>query len=179
MDVRSAVTCQKDTNAATPRSRRRRSRTCVAGGAAPGRRTRAPVLTTGVMATVGSAGLAISVGLLCMMQLGQSLFGSLAIGNSIAFTAFDLCLIVAALECRSETGTALTTASFDSKQMNRAVLVEVVLAVVIAQMDLFHRLLGTTDIDMKHFAWALVPALALLFLWELGKLMARGRGRVE
>ncbi|MFK8850052.1 hypothetical protein [Streptomyces sp. Ac-502] len=45
-------------------------------------------------------------------EFAESLFGSLAIGNSLAFTAFDLCLIVAALECRSETGTALKTASF-------------------------------------------------------------------
>ncbi|GCD48173.1 cation-translocating P-type ATPase [Streptomyces paromomycinus] len=138
-----------------------------------------PVLTTGVMLTVGSAGLAISIGLLCMIQLGRSLYDSLPIGNSIAFTAFALCLIVAALECRSETGTVLTTASFDSKQMNRAMLIEVVLAVAVTQMDLFHRLLGTTELDLRHFAWALVPAAALLLLWELGKLVARGRGRVR
>ncbi|MFI2235856.1 cation transporting ATPase C-terminal domain-containing protein [Streptomyces chrestomyceticus] len=131
------------------------------------------------MITVGAAGLAISIGLLCMIQLGRSLYDSLAIGNSIAFTAFALCLIVAALECRSETGTVLTTASFDSKQMNRAMLIEVVLAVAVTQMDLFHRLLGTAELDLRHFAWALVPAVALLVLWELGKLVARGRGRVR
>ena len=26
---------------------------------------------------------------------------------------------------------------------------------------------------MKQFAWALVPAIALLVLWELGKFLAR------
>ncbi|WP_030664715.1 HAD-IC family P-type ATPase [Streptomyces rimosus] len=138
-----------------------------------------PVLTPGVMVTVGAAGLAISIGLLCMIQLGRSLYDSLPIGNSIAFTSFALCLIVAALECRSETGTALTTASFDSKQMNRAMLIEVVLAVAVTQMDLFHHLLGTTELGLRHFAWALVPAVALLALWELGKLVARGRGHVR
>jgi Ca2+-transporting ATPase len=40
-------------------------------------------------------------------------------------------------------------------------------------MDVFHRLLGTTDINLRQFGWALVPALALLVLWELGKLIAR------
>ncbi|WP_347404450.1 HAD-IC family P-type ATPase [Streptomyces sp. MST-110588] len=138
-----------------------------------------PVLTTRVMITVGAAGLAISIGLLCMIQLGRSLYDSLPIGNSIAFTAFALCLIVAALECRSETGTVLTTASFDSKQMNRAMLIEFFLAIAVTQMDLFHRLLGTTELGLKHFAWALVPAVALLLLWELGKLIARGRGQVR
>lgn len=94
-----------------------------------------PVLTPGVMVTVGLAGLVISIGLLCMIQLGRSLYDSLPIGNSIAFTAFALCLIVAALECRSETGTALTIASFDSKQMNRALLIEFALAIAVTQMD--------------------------------------------
>ncbi|HEY2266416.1 MAG TPA: HAD-IC family P-type ATPase, partial [Streptosporangiaceae bacterium] len=58
------------------------------------------VLTTRVVVTVGLAGLAITIGLLLMIKLGQDHFHSLAIGNSIAFTSFALCLIVAALECR-------------------------------------------------------------------------------
>ena len=60
----------------------------------------------GVMVTVGLSGLAITIGLLSLIELGQHHFGSIQIGQSIAFTSFALCLIVAALECRSETGTA-------------------------------------------------------------------------
>jgi Ca2+-transporting ATPase len=132
-----------------------------------------PVLTRSVMFTVGLAGLAITIGLLCLIELGQHHFGSVHTGQSIAFTSFALCLIVAAVECRSETGTALTTATFDSKQMNWAMLGEFVLAVLVTQMDVFHRLLGTSDINLREFGWALVPAIALLALWELGKLIAR------
>jgi P-type Ca2+ transporter type 2C len=131
------------------------------------------VLTTGVVVTVGLAGLAITIGLLSMIKLGQVHFHSLAIGNSIAFTAFALCLIVAALECRSETATVLTTDSFNSKQMNWAMLGEFVLAVAVTQMDMLRRLLGTTELNLREFGWALVPAIALLALWELGKLIAR------
>ena len=69
----------------------------------------------------------------------------------------------------------LTTATFDSKQMNWAILGEFVLAVLITQMDVFHRLLGTTQLNLREFGWALVPAVALLVLWELGKLAARKR----
>jgi P-type Ca2+ transporter type 2C len=133
----------------------------------------APVLTRGVMITVGLAGLAITVGLLALIELGQHHFGSVQIGQSIAFTSFALCLIVAAAECRSETGTILTTATFDSKQMNWAMLGEFILAVLVTQMDVFHRLLGTVDINLRQFGWALVPAVALLALWELGKRIAR------
>ncbi len=67
----------------------------------------------------------------------------------------------------------LTTATFDSKQMNWAMLGEFVLAVLVTQMDVFHRLLGTTQINLREFGWALMPAIALLVLWELGKLLAR------
>src|SRR5215469_2631963 len=131
------------------------------------------VLTRGVIITVGLAGLVITIGLLSMIKLGESHYGSLAIGNSIAFTAFALCLIVAAVECRSETGTVLTTATFDSKQMNWAIAGEFVLAVLTTQMDALRHLLGTTQLNLREWSWALLPALALLALWELGKLIAR------
>jgi Ca2+-transporting ATPase len=45
--------------------------------------------------------------------------------------------------------------------------------VLVTQMDVFNRLLGTTQINLREFGWALVPAIALLALWELGKLIAR------
>jgi P-type Ca2+ transporter type 2C len=131
------------------------------------------VLNRPVIVTVGLSGLAITIGLLCLIALGQHHFGSVHVGQSIAFTSFALCLIVAALECRSETGTVLTTASFDSKQMNWAIFGEFILAVLVTQMDALRRVLGTTQINLREFAWALVPALALLALWELGKLLAR------
>jgi len=131
------------------------------------------VLTRRVVITVSLVGLAITIGLLILIGLGKSEFGSLEIGQSVAFTAFALSLIVAAFECRSETGTVFTTATFDSKQMNRAALFEVVIAVLTTQMEALRRVLGTTDIDMKEFRWALLPPLALLLLWELGKFIAR------
>ncbi|WP_046734354.1 cation-translocating P-type ATPase [Streptomyces humi] len=137
----------------------------------------AHVLSRGVLLTVGLSGLAITIGLLCLIELGRSRYGSVPIGQSMAFTSFALCLIVAALECRSERATVFTTASFDSKQMNRAMLIEFVLAVLVTQMDAFRRLLGTTELDLAQFAWTLVPALALLALWELGKFLARWNGR--
>jgi Ca2+-transporting ATPase len=108
-----------------------------------------------------------------MIAVGQHIFGSVSVGQSIAFTSFALCLIVAAVQCRSESETALTTATFDSKQMNWAILGEFVLAVLVTQLDVFNRLLGTTQINLRQFAWALVPAVALFALWELGKYAAR------
>ncbi len=134
------------------------------------------VLEVPLIVTVGLAGLVITVGLLGMIKLGTTHFGSLAVGQSIAFTAFALCLIVAALECRSETDSIFTTATFDSRQMNRALIVEFALAVLVTQMDALRALLDTTQLNLREWGWALVPALGLLLLWELGKLVARWRG---
>jgi Ca2+-transporting ATPase len=131
------------------------------------------VLTRSVIVTVGLAGLAITIGLLLLIGLGTSRFGSLEVARSVAFTSFALCLIVAALECRSETGTVFTIETFDSKVMNRAVLIEFVLAVLVTQMDVFNRLLGTTPITLGQFGWALLPAVAILVLWEAGKFVGR------
>ena len=44
---------------------------------------------------------------------------------------------------------------------------------LVTQMDVFNRLLGTTQINLRQFGWALIPAVALLLLWELGKYVAR------
>jgi Ca2+-transporting ATPase len=131
------------------------------------------VLTRPVVVTVGLAGLAITVLLLLLIKLGEVHYGSPQIGNSMAFTGFALCLIVAAFECRSERDSVLTAGTFDSKQMNLAALGELVLAVLVTQMDAFHRILGTTDLTARQFGWAVLAAVALLLVWELGKLLAR------
>ena len=136
------------------------------------------VLTRPVLVTVGLAGLAITIGLLSLIKLGESQFGSVEVGQSIAFTSFALCPIVAAFECRSETETVLTTDTFNSNQMNWAAIGEFALAVLVTQIDGFRRLLGTTELNVRQFAWALVPAIALLVLWELGKFLARLGRRV-
>jgi Ca2+-transporting ATPase len=134
------------------------------------------VLTPGLMITVGLAGLFVSVALLALIVLGERAYGDLAIGQSIAFTSFALCLVVAAFECRSSSATVFTIDTFDSKQMNRAAAIELALAVLVTQMDVFNRLLNTVQISAVQFLWAVVPAIGLLLLWELGKLVGR---RVE
>jgi Ca2+-transporting ATPase len=131
------------------------------------------VLTKGTFVTVGLVGLVITIGMLGLIEIGTSVYDSVAIGQSIAFTSFALCLIVAAFECRSERGSVLTMDTFNNSQLNWVALGEFVLAVATTQMDGFRRLLGTVVIDAEQFRWALVPALALLALWELGKLLAR------
>jgi Ca2+-transporting ATPase len=131
------------------------------------------VLTRPLLITVGLVGFAMTVAILTLIQVGKSEFDSTQIGSSIAFTSFALMLIVAAFECRSETATVFTLSTFDSKQMNWAAFGEFVLAVFATQLDGFRRILGTTELNMRQFRWALIPPIVLLGLWEIGKLIAR------
>jgi Ca2+-transporting ATPase len=134
------------------------------------------VLTTRLVLTVGLVGLAMSIGLLSLLELGKSEYGSTAIGQSIAFSAFALMLVVAAFESRSETETVLTVSTFDSRTMNWVALAQLVLAVATTQLDGLRRVLGTVDLNIQQFGWALLPPVALLALWELGKLAVRRLG---
>ena len=133
------------------------------------------VLTRSLLVTVGSVGLVMATSTLLLIELGKTHLGSVAIGSSVAFTSFVLMMIVAAFECRSETASILTVSTFDSKHMNWTAVGEFVLAVLATQMDALRRILGTTELDMRQFRWALIPPVALLLLWELGKLLARRR----
>ena len=44
---------------------------------------------------------------------------------------------------------------------------------LITQMDVMRRMFGTEQLTGEQWLLALVPAIALFFLWELGKLVAR------
>jgi P-type Ca2+ transporter type 2C len=131
------------------------------------------VLTPRVLGTVALVGLTITIGLLCLIQLGKEHFGSVQIGQSIAFVAFCLCLIVAAYECRNESKSVFAMSTFDSTQLNLVALGEFVLAVFATQLDGMRRLLDTVPLEMRQWAWALLPAVALLIFWEVGKWLLR------
>jgi len=147
----------------------------------PGLMTRVPrprgesVLTRPLMITVVLVGLADAAMLLEMTHFGSSRFNSDAVGNSISFTAFALSLIVAALECRSETASVFRVDTFESRQMNIAIGVEFLLAILVTQMGVFQRILDTVPLSAGEFSWALLPAIVLLILWESGKAIARAR----
>jgi Ca2+-transporting ATPase len=87
-------------------------------------------------------------------------------------------LVIAAYESRSVTVTALASDTFDNARMNWIALVELALAVMVTQMDLFNRLLNTVPLTAAQFGLALAAAVLLLALWEVGKLIARRRDAV-
>jgi len=133
----------------------------------------ASIMTTGLLTTAGLVGLFMAVTTLGLISYGTHHFGNVAIGTSMGVTAFSLMLITAAFEARSVTATAIATETFDNRHLNWTALGEFVLAVLITQMDALRRLFGTVELTMRQWSLALVPAVLLFFLWELGKVVAR------
>ena len=133
----------------------------------------ATIMTRGLLTTAGLVGLFMAVCTLALISYGTSQYDSLAIGSSMGVTAFSLLIIVAAFEARSVTGSAFTVETFDNRNLNWTAVAELVLAVLITQLDVLRRMFGTVQITLDQWALALAPAVLLIFLWELGKLIAR------
>jgi Ca2+-transporting ATPase len=133
----------------------------------------ATIMTRGLLTTAGLVGLFMAVCSLALISYGTTHYGDVAIGTSMGVTAFSLLLIAAAFQARSLTATALTTETFDNRRLNWTALAEVVLAVLITGWEVMRRLFGTVQLSLTQWALALVPAVVLFFLWELGKLVAR------
>jgi len=133
------------------------------------------ILTMPVKLTAGLVGLFMAVAALIVLELGTHHYASVAVGNSMAFTAFALMLVAAAFECRSETSSILTTDTFNSRRMNMIAAIEVIGAAMATGWDFLNRVLGTVQLTAQQFGVALLCAIALLVAWEAAKAVARNR----
>jgi P-type Ca2+ transporter type 2C len=131
------------------------------------------IVTTSVKVTSGLVGLYMAICMDALIQFGSHHYHDAAVGTSIALSAFALMLVVAAFQSRSATRSLLEAQTFDNRKMNWTALAELALAVMITQMDLFNRLLGTTPLSAPQFGLALASAVVLLLLWEAGKYIGR------
>jgi len=134
------------------------------------------ILTRRMFVSCGLVGLFIAVANIALIEIGIQVYDSVAIGSSIALTGFVLMLIVAAFESRSDTDTVFTTATFNSRRMNRVAIIEFVGAILITQADFMTRLLGTKSLDAEQWAIGALAAVLLLIVWEAGKWVARRAG---
>ncbi len=147
--------------------------------AAPGLMSQRPrsrdasIMTKGLLMTAGLVGLFVAVCTLALISYGTDHYDDVVVGTSMGVTAFSLVLVAAAFQARSVTASALTAESFDNRHLNLTAGVEIVLAVLVTQMDVLRTLFGTAQLSLTQWALALVPAVVLFVLWELGKLIAR------
>ena len=134
------------------------------------------ILTKSVVLTVGLVGLFMAASFLALITFGKDAYGSVALGSTLAISAFAMFRIVGSYESRSQTDSILTVATFDNATLNWVVLAEVVLALLVTEWDLLRKMLGTEHLSMAQWGLAIAPAVVLFVLWEIGKALARSRG---
>ncbi len=134
----------------------------------------ASIMSPAVIITVGLVGLFMSIAINSLIVIGKDHY-SLAIGSTIGLVAFSLMLVIAAFECRDEKASIFRRETFDNKALNLTLLVEVVLAIFIARGGTLTSFLGTAELNSRQWLIGASAAVALLILWEVGKLIARLR----
>jgi P-type Ca2+ transporter type 2C len=130
------------------------------------------IMTHSMMLATGLVGLYMAIILAALISFGKHHYHSIEVRSSIRLTAFAL-MLVAAYESRSPSLSTLVSETFDNRSMTRTALAEIALAVMVTQMDLFNRPLGTVPPKAGQFGLAIAAAVLPLALWEIGRLIAR------
>ena len=133
----------------------------------------AKIMSPAVITTVGLVGLFLAAAINLLIVFGENQYDKTVIGSTMGLVAFSLMLVVAAYESRDQQGTILRVETFDNKTLNITIVIEVVLALLIARGGVLSGLLGTVSLSGEQWLIGAAPALLLFVLWELGKLLAR------
>lgn len=136
----------------------------------------ASIMSRAVITTVGLVGLFMAVSINSVIVFAEDSYGKGAVPSTMGMVAFSLMLVVAAFECRDEKASILNREIFDNRSLNITALVEIALAVLIAEGTFLPEFLKTATLTGNQWLIGAAPAAILLILWELGKLLAR-RGR--
>ncbi len=132
------------------------------------------IMTKGLLTTAGLVGLFMATCTLALISYGTTHYDNVLIGTSMGVTTFSLMLIAAVFQARSVTGTGAhhrrrsTTGTSTSPRSSSSCS-----PCSSPRWTSCGSLLGTVQLSLTQWSLALAPAVALFFLWELGKLIAR------
>ena len=133
----------------------------------------ASIMSRSVITTVGLVGVFMSAAIDLLLEFGKDHFHRGAIGSTLGLVAFSVMLVVAAFESRDETGSIFRMETLDNNVVNVTMLLELALALLIVRGGVLTSLLGTQVLTGRQWLIGAIPAVLLLALWEVGKLIAR------
>jgi Ca2+-transporting ATPase len=134
-----------------------------------------PIVSRSVLVMSLLTGAFMAGCMLWLLRHGATLPGGPVDGATLAITAFVFFRIVCTYESRSMTDTVFRVSTFDCKQINHIVVLEIVLAFLVTTFGVLQNVLGTGSLTFAQWMLTILPAVALLLLWEAGKLIARRR----
>jgi Ca2+-transporting ATPase len=136
----------------------------------------ANILDRSMLTTVGLVGLAMTVALLSLISYGQASTDSIVVATTMGLTAFSFMRIVGSWESRSVKDSVFSLSTFDNRQLNLFVGLVLVLMVAVTEVGFLQRIIGTQHLTIEQWGLCFSAGVALLLLWEGGKLVARRRG---
>lgn len=135
-----------------------------------------PLLNARILAMALLVGAFMAVCVLGLIQFGTQVDHRVAVGTSLALSAFAWFRIVCTFESRSLTDSVFRQSTFDCKEINLMSIGEVVLAFLVVEFGVLQKLLGTTHLHAYQWLLAIAPAALLLLFWEIGKAIGRRIG---
>src|SRR5664279_3995942 len=135
-----------------------------------------PLLNARILAMALLVGAFMAVCVLGLIQFGTQVDHRVAVGTSLALSAFAWFRIVCTFESRSLTDSVFRQSTFDCKEINLMSIGEVVLAFLVVEFGVLQKLLGTTHLHAYQWLLAIAPAALLLRFWEIGKAIGRRIG---
>ncbi len=136
----------------------------------------ASIMTAAVITTVGLVGVFMAAAINAIIVFGENQYDENAIGQHHGPRGvLPHARGRRRIESRDQKGTTLRVETFDNKTLNITIVIEVVLALLIARGGVLSSLLGTVSLSGEQWLIGASSALLLFLLWELGKLIARRR----
>lgn len=114
---------------------------------------------------------------LVLVQIGKVSYDSLEVGQTMALVGLSLMNISVALNLRFPEESAFGPSTFSNPKLLWAFAWAFVGAMLITQLDVLQDVFGTLPLTGWQWAICLAPAVLLLLLGELGKVVLRARRR--
>ena len=134
-----------------------------------------PIIVRSMMVRLFVVGLFMAAATLVLVQVGKTSYGSLEIGQSMAIVGLGLMNIAVALNLRFPEESAFGPSTVSNPKLLWAFAWAVVGSMLITQIRVMQDLFGTVPLTGSQWVACLVPAVLLLLLGELFKLVLRAR----
>jgi Ca2+-transporting ATPase len=136
-----------------------------------------PIIVRSMMVRLFVAGLFMAAATLVLVQIGQSRYDSLQVGQSMAVVGLGIMNVALALNLRFPDDSAFGSATLSNPKLLWAFAWAFLGSMLLTQVRVLQDVFGTSPLTGTQWAMCLVPAVALLALGELFKLVVGARRR--
>ncbi|KRF37045.1 cation-translocating P-type ATPase [Nocardioides sp. Soil805] len=134
-----------------------------------------PIIVRSMMVRLFVAGAFMAAATLVLVQIGQSRYDSLQVGQSMAIVGLGVMNVALALNLRFPEDSAFGSATLSNPKLLWAFAWAFLGSLLVTETRVLQDLFGTSPLTGSQWAMCLVPGVALLALGELFKLVAGAR----